>query len=204
MQNIKNIIFDLGGVFMTVHYQNTQKAFEDLGVAHFKELFTQHYSSDIFEKLEKGTISELDFYEAFRKEINVSFTDAQIKTAWNAMLGTFPKERLAWLSEIKNKYNIYLFSNTNQIHYDAFMERFEHETGKNNLNDYFIKAYYSHELGLRKPHPESYLKIIEEQKLIAAETLFIDDTFSNIEGAKEAGLQAVHLPPPMTVFDLGL
>ena len=55
---------------------------------------------------------------------------------------------------------------------------------------------------MRKPDIASFQKIIEEQKLNPAETLFIDDTLVNVEAAAKAGLQIVHLAPPMTVFDL--
>ena len=76
--------------------------------------------------------------------------------------------------------------------------------GVDDFNDQFIKAYYSQHMGLRKPYPESFLYILEEQKLNAAVTLFIDDTLKNIEGAKEVGLQTIHLLAPQTVLDLAL
>ena len=57
---------------------------------------------------------------------------------------------------------------------------------------------------LRKPYVESYQQIIAEQQLNPAETLFIDDTIKNIEGAKLAGLQTIHLLAPQTVLDLNL
>lgn len=84
------------------------------------------------------------------------------------------------------------------------MEIVRRENGCENFDNYFIKAYYSHELGLRKPYVESYQKILEEQNLLASETLFIDDTYKNIEGAQKAGLQTIHLQAPVTVLDLGL
>jgi putative hydrolase of the HAD superfamily len=120
------------------------------------------------------------------------------------MLGTFPVERLKWLKEIRKKYKIYLYSNTNLIHYIAFQKIFRECAGEENFDDYFIKAHYSHELGFRKPYAESYKKLLEIENLKQSETLFIDDTAKNIEGAQEAGLQTVLLLPPKTVFDLNL
>jgi putative hydrolase of the HAD superfamily len=204
MSTVKNIIFDLGGVFMNLDYQKMEQAFIDLGIANFSELFTQHHSSPLFEDLETGKITNEHFYQQLRKISGVDVSNEAIRDAWNAILLDFPKERIDWLNEIKKKYNIYLFSNTNQIHYDAFIETFRKQTGIENFNQYFIKAYYSHELGLRKPYKNSYQKIIDEQKLIAAETLFIDDTLKNIEGAQQAGLQTIHLAAPLTVLDLNL
>ena len=204
MQPIKNILFDLGGIFMNLDFNLTEKAFIDLGILSFPEMFTQQHANDLFEELETGKISPEMFYDAFRKESNSQLTNDQIKTAWNAMLLDFPIERLEWLQEIGKKYKVFLYSNTNQIHYEAFLNIVRTTTGIENFNSFFIKAYYSHEFGIRKPYVASFQKILEEQKLVAGETLFIDDVFKNIEGARKAGLRTIHLVTPMTVLDLPL
>jgi putative hydrolase of the HAD superfamily len=204
MQQIKNIIFDLGGIFLEIHYQKTKDAFTNLGITDFDALFTQHHANHLFEDLEMGKISETEFYERFRHDGKVNFTDAEIKEAWNAMLGDFPLERIEWLKIIKQKYNVFLFSNTNQIHYNAFMAIYASNTGKADFNDHFIKAYYSQYLGLRKPYANSFLAILEEQNLKAEETLFIDDTIKNIEAADALGIKTIHLVAPKTLLDLEL
>ena len=204
MEKIKNIIFDLGGIFIDINFKATENAFASLGVTNFSDYYTQHTASSLFEDLETGKVSPEEFYERFRKELGVSITDEQIRDAWNAMLGRFPVERLTWLEEIGFRYKIYLYSNTNIIHYYAFQKIYQDCTGKENFDEYFIKAHYSHDLGLRKPYPESFTKLLSIENLDAAETLFIDDTPKNIEGAKQAGLQTILLLPPKTVLDLDL
>ena len=204
MQQIKNVIFDLGGIFLNIDFKKTEAAFAKLGVTNFSQYITQHTITNTFELLETGKISPEEFYDCFRKDTGVAISSKQIEDAWNALLLDFPIERIEWLDDIRSRYNVFLYSNTNQIHYDAFIEMFRQQTGKDDFNRYFIKAYYSHELGLRKPYPNSYLYILKEQQLVATETLFIDDTIKNIEGAKEAGLQTIHLQYPKTVLDLEL
>ena len=61
MEGVKNIIFDLGGVFMNIDFSITEKAFVDLGVAQFSSMFTQHHSNDLFVQLEIGAISPAAF-----------------------------------------------------------------------------------------------------------------------------------------------
>ncbi|MBT9483943.1 HAD family phosphatase [Sediminibacterium sp.] len=201
---IKNIIFDLGGVFLNIDFSLTSKAFIDLGVLQFNEMFTQHFSNPLFELLETGKLNEEEFYTAFRKESKTNLNNEQIKQAWNALLLDFPKERIDWLKSISKKYRIFLFSNTNQIHYDSFIEKFGMQHPGEDFNSLFRKAYYSQFLGLRKPYPESFQAILDEQGLLAEETLFIDDTFKNIEAAQSLGLQTIHLKHPLTVLDLDL
>ncbi len=201
---IKNIIFDLGGVFLNIDFQLTNKAFIDLGVNGFNEMFTQHFSNPLFELLETGKITDAEFYKAFRQESKTTLTNAQIKTAWNALLLDFPAERIDWLQQISKKYRIFLFSNTNQIHYDCFIEKFKKQYPGVDFDRLFIKAYYSQNLGLRKPYPASFQAILDEQELEVRETLFIDDTIKNVEAAQALGLQTIHLAHPLTVLDLAL
>ena len=205
---VKNIIFDLGGVLINLDYQLTRKAFENLGVANFNDLYTQHHANPLFEQLEVGAIEPEAFYEALRQTTGLTLTNRQIETAWNAMLLDFPAERLNWLSQIKNKYNIYLFSNTNVIHYNAFIHIYEqvaHQLGLDiNFEHFFTTAYYSHTLGQRKPEVAAFEAVIRDAKLDPAQTLFIDDTLLNIEGAQKAGLQTIFLSGGVTVLDLGL
>ena len=204
MKKIKNIIFDLGGIFIEIYFSKTEKAFKSLGILNWSQFYSQSTASALFENLETGKITPEEFYEGFRKESGSDLTDEQIKGAWNAMLGTFSRERLQWLHAIGKRYKIYLFSNTNIIHYVAFQKIFSESTGEQNFDDYFIKAHYSHELGVRKPYASSYKKLLEIEKLKPEETLFIDDAAKNIEGAKQAGLQTLLLLPPKTVLDLEL
>jgi putative hydrolase of the HAD superfamily len=203
MQQIKNIIFDFGGVVLDIDFSATQKAFEDLGVTDFDRYFTQHHVNDLFERFEIGAISPEEFFDEFREKTNLPLTDLQIENAWNAMILHFSKERMNRLAEIGKRYNTYLFSNTNKIHTDAFDELCKKEIGKP-LKSFFIKTWYSHEIGMRKPYPASFLALLEKENLRTEETLFIDDTVENIDGARLSGLQTIHLTPPKTILDLDL
>lgn len=204
MTSIKNILFDLGGVFLDINYQLTEKAFIDLGITDFDQRFNQQFSNTLFEDLETGSIDPKTFYNRFRAETGTSLADEAIETAWNALLLDFPQSRLEWLEAIGRKYPVYLYSNTNIIHYQCFMKMFEDKFEGKNFNQYFRRAYYSHELGLRKPYAASYTKIMELENLLPGETLFIDDTLKNINGAKEAGLQTLWLEPGIVLQELGL
>ena len=197
MHSIKNIIFDLGGIFLQVDYQKTEDAFVALGISNFASYYKQDFVSKLFEDFETGLITPADFCNGFRQITNAHLTNEQIETAWNAMLGDFWAERLVWLEMIGKQYNVYLFSNTNETHYHALMEIYHQSNPGHDLSNYFIKDYYSHTLGMRKPYKESYVRLLNEHGLQAQETLFIDDTLKNIEGAKEAGLQTLLLLPTM-------
>lgn len=189
MQQIKNIIFDLGGVLLDIDYQKTANAFRELGFDNFDQLYTQFTANDLFEKLETGTISEADFFATLSQYSRLPVKQEQMEAAWNAMLMQFRKDSLAFLGSLKGKYQLFLLSNTNSIHHRAFNAAFTRETGHHSLDDFFTTAYYSHVLKKRKPYKETYEFVLQEGNMIAGETLFIDDSFNNIEGAQLAGIQ---------------
>lgn len=204
MKNIENIIFDLGGVILDIDYNRTRKGFEDLGVTHFDEMYSQANANQLFQKLETGQISNDDFFNELDKTTNLGLSPQQIRTAWDAMLLDFRESSLGFLEEIKPKYNTYLFSNTNFIHMKAFHKIFHSKERAHPFNDYFDKAFYSCEIGLRKPDAESYQWILDHLGIKADKTLFIDDSIQNVEAAKQVGMQVIHFEKGMWIEELGL
>lgn len=202
MQGIKNIIFDLGGVLLNINYQLTNKAFTDLGVKNFTELYSQFHANALFEDLETGRVSDEDFVSQLRPHIPGHVTEQQILDAWNAMLLDFPLARLQLLQQLRLHYNLYLLSNTNAIHLKEVNKILEQSRGIPSLAAFFDKSYYSHLIGFRKPEKEAYQVILDENNLRPEETLFIDDTLPNVDAASHLGIQVIHLQAPKTILDI--
>ena len=204
MATIKNIIFDLGGVLLNIDYLLTAKAFKGLGIAEFEELYSQFTANELFEKFETGMISEEAFYHSLHQYRTPPLSPQEIEIAWNAMLLDFRKETLDFLTRLKNKYKLYLLSNTNIIHLRGMERILLSQTGLPSLQGYFIKSYYSHLINRRKPYPDTYKFVLNDGNMKAEETLFIDDSIHNIEGAREAGLLVHYLLPGERIEELGL
>lgn len=191
--NIKNIIFDLGGVILNIDYHLTIDAFIKLGFENFDAVFTQAKQTGIFDKLDKGLVSPEEFRNGVRELAGKPFSNEQIDYAWNAMLLDFPPHRLKLLEQVNAQYRTFLLSNTNQIHIDVYNQILFNTFGVKDLSHFFEKEYYSHEVHMRKPDAEVYELILKQNGLKKEETLFIDDTEQHIEGARAVGLYAYHL-----------
>ena len=204
MSQIKNIIFDLGGVLLDVDYNKTADAFKRLGVSQFDELYSQANANHLFEELETGSIKEDAFYENIGQYCAPDTSRDQMMQAWNEILLDFRTNSLEYLKKLSHKYQLFLFSNTNSIHLTAFNKILLAQTGESSLDSYFIKSYYSHAIGKRKPYPETFDWILKDAGIKADETLFIDDSIKNIEGAKAAGIQTHLLLAGEKIEDLNL
>jgi len=193
LKGIRHIIFDLGGVILNIDYKLSAEAFKKLGANDFDELYSQAKQSELFDRLETGRISLNDFRNEVRRIFEATWSDTEIDSAWNAMLLDLPPARIELLQELKKRYKIYLLSNTNQIHYDQYGGMLRERFGLNDLSEVFDKAYYSHEVGMRKPDAEVFEFVLNANAAEANETLFIDDSIQHIEGAKRIGLETYHL-----------
>ena len=201
LEGIKSVIFDLGGVIYGVDYHKTINAFKALGIDRFEEVYAKAGQSDLFNDLEEGKISRDVFVDRIKTLSGKDMISSQIFIAWNSMLLGFMPDALACLKRLSGSYRLFLLSNTNEIH----IQEIESRVGVEVFLDFcalFEKVYLSHELGLRKPHPEVFTHILKEQGLIGSETLFIDDSIQHVEGAIKAGLHAHHLTDDQTIDQL--
>jgi len=191
MKKCKAIIFDLGAVILNINYQNTINEFTKLGVKNAATFYSKKVQTDLFNQIETGMISSNQFLKALQKETN-NANIIQVEQAWNAMLLDLPEERLQLIKKLKDNHNIYLLSNTNAIHINAFKEQLGDKKWLA-FCELFDKMYLSHELGLRKPDVKIFEYILKEQKLKAEEVFFIDDSPQHIAGAKKLGIHSHHL-----------
>ncbi len=198
MATTKNLIFDLGNVLYDIDFVKMYSAFESLGIPNFENYFTLNKSDQIFFDLEKGFINEDEFCAGFNALYSLDLQKHQIIDAWNALLVGYRKDSIDWVKANNGKYATFLYSNTNQIHYDYFIPQFSKEIG-GNFENLFKTPYFSHKMGQRKPDPASFLHILEKEGLVAEETLFIDDNEPNVIAAASVGLQVLYLKPGMRV-----
>lgn len=185
MANIKNIIFDYGGVFLTLDEDATYRSFQNLGLF----AVTPSLAAANMD-FQRGRISSGKFISAIKKELPEDVTDQQVKDAWCAMLGTIPRERIDLLKILRRKYRLFLLSNTDDIHIERVNSTVP-DVGE--FLSLFEKVYYSQDTGYRKPEKEIFGLVLRENNLKADECLFVDDVKENAEGAGVVGMKYLWL-----------
>jgi HAD superfamily hydrolase (TIGR01509 family) len=201
--SVKNLIFDLGGVILDLSVDHTIHAFSRLSGIEPAQVKKIYSSAPEFEHFETGAIKDSEFRDFIRKVYKTRVPDTQIDHCWNQMLRGIPEANLALLLKLKQKYNVYLLSNTNNIHLSYINQNIlKKETGQNHLDIYFHRAYYSHIMGKRKPNADTYEDVLQENGLQPSETLFLDDNEKNIEGAKTVGIKTLYVTNPNMILDV--
>ena len=186
---IKNIIFDLGDVFLNL---DKTAPFELLSERGIERLTFE--DEQILVEYEVGKISTEAVVSHFKEVYEILPED--FKIIWNSMLLDFPKYRLNFLKNLKEKHphHLILLSNTNDMH----IEWVKSNWGVLLYNEFkscFDQFYLSHEIHLRKPDASIFHFVLNENNLLAQETVFIDDTPANTEAAKELGIHTWNINP---------
>jgi glucose-1-phosphatase len=192
MNKKKIILFDLGGVLINVDYNLTKVAFEQLGIDDFNTLFSQAQQNDVFSDYETGKISSFHFINKLLDLLPEGTTANQVVHAWNAMILDFPIERMNYLEKLAEKSQLFVLSNTNDIHVEKALRNLKKVTDKK-LEDYFTEVFYSHEIGDRKPNVSAFELVLGRMNANAEDVLFIDDSIQHVEAAKSLGIETIHL-----------
>ena len=189
LKGIKNIVFDLGGVLITLDRAEAVNRFKEAGLKNVSELLSAYHQKGIFLELEEGKLSLEEFHEAVRKEAGRFVSNETIDHGWMGFLKELPEYKLTMLEELKQKgYRLYLLSNTNPVIMSwAFSPAFSPQ-GKC-IDEYFDKLYLSYQIGYTKPHPEIFRFMFNDSGMIPSESLFIDDGVANVEMGKQLGMK---------------
>lgn len=201
LQQTENIIFDLGGVLLNIDYDLTAQAFKDLGFHTFDDYYSQRKQTALFDDFETGRITSEEFVADLAQQAPQAHKNNLVE-AWNAMLLDLPKHRVELLTNLKKDFRIFLLSNTNQVHEDAFVKIVEDAYGTNVLNDAFEVVHLSHKIGFRKPNQDCFDYVLDSAGLKAENTVFIDDSIQHVKGADQAKIKAYHLEKGRDVISL--
>ncbi|NNF18871.1 MAG: HAD family phosphatase [Flavobacteriaceae bacterium] len=185
---INNIIFDFGDVFLNL---DKSAPYRSLSEQELFEAGPELYA--INSAYETGSLDSPTFIKRMG-QLFKGRSSHELELLWNSMLLDLPEERLKFAEELSNSasYRLFLLSNTNELHISHVMASIGRDR-YNRFRNCFEQFYLSHEIGLRKPEEAVFRFVLEENGLIAEETLFVDDTLEHVEAARRVGIQGWHL-----------
>lgn len=180
----KAILFDFGGVIYT-HPKEV-----------IPEVIARIYKIPLETAIEEYKQYKLDYYlgklstdkliNSLSKAFRSKKTNEEIKKLWlinYSDLAKSNKEILNIIKKLHLNYKVYLFSNTTEMSH-----LHNRETG---IYDNFDGLFMSYQMGVKKPDPEIYKKILFSIGFKPTECIFIDDDPKNLEPAKQLGITTI-------------
>ena len=179
MKEIKNIAFDFGGVVVALSLQGAIKAFEKIGVKDASQRLDAFHQTGVFEDLESGRITMEEFRLAMCQLTGKEVSMQDCYEAWHGYVDFVPQQNLDTILQLRQKgYQVCLLSNT---------------------NPFMMKWADSPEFD-GQGHP--FQMMLEGQNALPEETLFIDDSETNVKIAQSLGIHTLcpHDNEDWTVF----
>lgn len=168
--------------------QRCIKNFRDLGLDNVEEQLGLYNQQGFFMQQEQGLVTSAEFRDGIRALMPKPATDRQIDAAWNSFLVDIPTQKLDLLLKLRQKYVVYLLSNTNDIHWQwACKNVFPYHGFQ--VEDYFEKIYLSYEMKMMKPDSRIFQTVLEDANIDPKETFFIDDSAANCLTAEALGIK---------------
>jgi HAD superfamily hydrolase (TIGR01509 family) len=184
---IRAIIFDWAGVFCVPGEpfshpslaQQTHLTVDELSAA-TKEIQHQYYC---------GTISSDTFWQTIIQQFALkNVTPKELSSAYLASYQIYPG-MLEFAQTLKNRFPTALVSNLTH-------EMMEDIINKHHADTNFNHTIFSNQVGTTKPDAEIFHIALQRLGTHASETLFIDDSTTNVEAAKALGFPSILFTSP--------
>ena len=195
MKQIKNIIFDLGGVLIdwNPEYMYQKIITDEKERKDFLEnicTMSWNEEQDGGRSIQEANNLLLSLYPD-KSDYILAFYQR-----WEEMLKGPIEGTVEVLKQLKlnNKHKIYALTNWSAETFPRALELFD-------FLHWFDGRIVSGEEKTRKPFREIYALTLFRFGMDASETLFIDDNYRNITAAEACGIQSIHFQSPALLID---
>lgn len=185
-RRIRNIVFDLGGVLVDWNPRYLyRKIFSD--EQKMEDFLSRVCNQDWNEKQDAGRPFSVGVSELLAKFPQYKAEIEAYDTRWEEMLNGSISETVRILEQVKaaRRHRVLALSNWSS-------EKFTIAEREFSFLSLFEETVVSGRVGLKKPDPQIFNLLCERCSISPRESLFIDDSFVNIESAQSLGFHTIH------------
>lgn len=187
------LLFDLGGVVIDFDFRRAFRAWQAISGLTFAEIKQAFKFDENYERHERGEITAADYFAHLRSVLELADDPIRIAEGWNSIFIREIAETRRMVETARAQFPCYAFTNTNQEHHRTWTGMFP------GVANSFDHVFASFEIGFRKPERRAFEHVAQAIGLPLDSVLFFDDLLENVEGARAAGLNAVHVRSPADV-----
>jgi putative hydrolase of the HAD superfamily len=180
------LLFDLGGVVFTIDFNRAFARWAALSGERIDTIGSRFSFDAAYQRHERGEISITDYLASLRSSLCIDLSDDAFVDGWTAIYAGEIAETVALLHRLKARVPLYAFTNSNPTHPRVWATRYA-ETLR-----CFRNVFVSSEMGTRKPERAAFQAVASAIGVPLAGIVFFDDTLENVEGARAAGMRAIH------------
>lgn len=189
IQNIDTLVFDYGGVIVNIDDSKVAAAMTGLGVSRFKQFLHAKEIKRLIHQFIDGIVPTEDTLTEILGHCRKDATRDELLDILNELCGNLPVSRLEMLSQLRQKYKVYLLSNISDILWENSIQQIK--SCGFQPQDCFDDFFLSYRMGVAKPDASIYRKMMAQAYINPAATLYFDDRKDNYEAGKALGFNAV-------------
>lgn len=184
---IKNLLFDLGGVFIELTRDEAVRRFEALGVHDANSLLDPYKQEGIFLGLESGKYNRHSFTQELNARYQLTLQPKDIEWALLGFVQNIQEYKFHFIeTELPPHLRLLLISNTNPFVWEPAEQGLLLSNGRS-FSSYFQHVTASFQVGHCKPELPIFHHVVEQTGIRPEETLFIDDGPANTALARQLG-----------------
>jgi HAD superfamily hydrolase (TIGR01509 family) len=183
---IRNLVFDLGNVLISYHPEDFHLKKGDS--PENTELFISDvYNSPEWQLIDKGEMSVEEAVESIASRSSLQGPEiARIFSLREELLFAIDQNTSLLKRLKKARFGLYYISNFPEDMFSLLSRKYE-------FFSLFDGGIYSASVKILKPDPEIFRRLINDYRLKASESLFIDDLKQNADAAAREGFLTLHL-----------
>ena len=190
---IEAAIFDLGGVILEVGVVRTVHAWADASGLDPSELTARLGGRILPRRFDRGEVKLEDLRAEVCARLGREISSADFEAGWNALLGLpFPGAD-DLLERLSRRMRLVMLTNTNETHEKVWRQSCA------GVLPYFEKVFSSWRMGVRKPDPEAFGRVLDYLALPPERVAFFDDHQENVDAATQLGMVAHLVNGPANV-----
>jgi len=184
---VKALLFDLGGVVIDIDFSRMFSRWAMYSGRSIDEIRSRFSMDPVYQAHEKGEISITEYFSSLRDTLAIDISDIQFEEGWNSIFKAEISGMSELLQNVKGKLPLYAFTNSNRAHEKVWSRQFSQ------ILAHFETVLISSDIGLRKPEAEAFHFVADAIGTDPGQIAFYDDSIENIAGARDVGLDAVHV-----------
>lgn len=199
---IKAVVFDMDGVLCRYDQSRLLSLLSAWSGRSPQEIYQAVFASGFEERAERGEVSADEYLAGFSDRIGYRLSRAQWAQARREAIE--PNQVvLGVIASLSGRFSTAMLTNNGLLLKELLGEVFPQAA------DVFgERAFFSADLGARKPEPEVYRRLCLRLGLDPEEVAYVDDDAAYVRSASSVGLRATHLVDPdlvvSTLEELGI
>ena len=190
-KDIKNVVFDFGGVVAPADLSIVINKFKALGLEDIEKYLNMVRQQGFFGDFETGLIDKEEFRARVSKEVGREVSMDECRDAYMGFFSSVPERNLELFRKLRAEgYRLSLLSNTNPFIMEWALSKAFDGHG-HSLDEYLDSIYVSYEMKVMKPDEKIFLMMLESEKVTPSQVLFIDDGLKNVAAARAIGINTI-------------